>query len=68
MWIVVTAPLFFSHAGHIVLFTSHITGFAVSIEVGTLVGGPEVRRLDGWGGWVSKGWGGWELLLSQTLG
>lgn len=30
-----------SHTGHIVLFTNHITGFAVSLEVGTAEGGPE---------------------------
>lgn len=32
-----------SHTDHIVLFTNHIAGFAVSFEVGTLEGGPEVR-------------------------
>lgn len=32
-----------SHTAHIVLFTNHIAGFAVSFEVGTLEGGPELR-------------------------
>lgn len=57
MWVEVRAPLplSFPHTDHIVLFTSHIAGFGVSFEVGTLEGGPEVRD-------------GWELVLSQTLG
>lgn len=47
MWIKVTAPLFFffapSHTDHIVLLTNRIAGSTMSFEVGTLVGGPEVR-------------------------
>lgn len=43
------------------LFTNHIAD-AMSFEVGTLVGGPEVRV----GG--VRGSEEWELVLSQTLG
>lgn len=44
------------HTDDIVLLTNHIRGFAMSFEVGTLVGGPEPRQ----GGYYGEGGGGGE--------
>lgn len=55
-----SASLFFFlprlHTDDIVLLTNHIRGFAMSFEVGTLVGGPEPRQ----GGYYGEGGGGGE--------
>lgn len=72
MWIEVVAAPSSPSSLHIVLFTNHIPGLAVSFEVEALLEGLEVR-VGWWVGWWGmegqrEGWRGWELVLSQTLG